>query len=282
KYIFPLWKRGLGGFNLLKRPSVTKPIIIIPIMSYHLFVKRTTLFPAAIWMGVALSSACQPASENTQPEISEPEVEDALVFEETNGIVAVEAEHFVQQTDTLVRKWYVIDETTSSLPTPDPDENHAATASGGVYLEALPDTRTTHDDVLTKGENFFPEPGKAGILEYDVYFNTPGKYYVWVRTHTSGTEDNGIHVGLDGEWPETGQRMQFDGNKQEWSWESRQRTEEIHTGVPELIYLMIEEPGRHTISFSMREDGFEFDKWAMTLAYQAPEGTGLEAKIYNK
>ncbi|MEO0332069.1 MAG: hypothetical protein AAF223_10335, partial [Bacteroidota bacterium] len=135
-----------------------------------------TYYYTAVLMILAVCSACQPASENTknaQPEISEPEVEDTLVFEETNGVVAVEAEHFTNQTDTLVRKWYTIEESTTSLPTPDPDENNAATASGGVYLEALPDTRTTHDDVLTKGENFFPEPGKAGILNYNVYFNTP-------------------------------------------------------------------------------------------------------------
>ncbi|MGD1889906.1 MAG: hypothetical protein ACFB15_04805 [Cyclobacteriaceae bacterium] len=227
-----------------------------------------------------LLTHCQsPNSSVSEEEKPEEPTASTRVFEEVDGIVVVEAEHFTHQTDTLVRKWYVINETTSSLPTPDPDENHAATASGGVYLEVLPDTRTTHDDILTQGENFFPEPGQAGILSYDVYFNTPGKYYVWVRTHTSGTEDNGIHVGLNGEWPETGQRMQFDGNKQQWSWESRQRTEEVHTGVPELIYLMIEEPGEHNISFSVREDGFEFDKWAMTLAYQSPEGMGPEEQI---
>jgi hypothetical protein len=28
--------------------------------------------------------------------------------------------------------------------------------------------------------------------------------------------------------------------------------------------LDIENPGLHTVEFSMREDGFEFDKWLMT------------------
>ncbi len=246
-------------------------------------IKKTYHYCTTVLLSILVCSACQQASttENVQQEEPEPEAEEAPIFEETDGVLAVEAEHFASQTDTLVRKWYVVDETTSSLPTPDPDENHAANASGGISLEVLPDTRTTHDDQLTEGENFFPEPDQAGILSYNVYFNTPGKYYVWVRTHTSGTEDNGIHVGLNGEWPETGQRMQFDGNKQEWSWESRQRTEEVHTGVPEMIYLMIEEPGKHTISFSVREDGFEFDKWAMTTAYKAPEGMGPEEQVYN-
>ncbi|WKN46261.1 hypothetical protein [Tunicatimonas pelagia] len=247
-------------------------------------IKKTPYYPFTILLSLLVYGACQPASttEAVQQEEPQPKVEEPSIFEEVDGVLAVEAEHFVDQTDTLVRKWYIVEKETSSLPTPDPDENHAATASGGVYLEALPDTRTTHDDGLTEGENFFPEPNQAGILNYRVYFNTPGKYYVWARTHSTGTEDNGIHVGLDGEWPENGKRMQFHAHNDKWTWESRQRTEEVHSGVPEQIYLMIEEPGEHTVSFSMREDGFEFDKWAMTLAYEAPEGIGPEANIYNK
>jgi len=34
--------------------------------------------------------------------------------------------------------------------------------------------------------------------------------------------------------------------------------------VPHKIFLDIEKPGIHTVHFSMREDGFEFDKWLMT------------------
>ena len=37
-----------------------------------------------------------------------------------------------------------------------------------------------------------------------------------------------------------------------------------HCGQPDKIYLAVEQPGLHTIEFSMREDGFEFDKWLMT------------------
>jgi hypothetical protein len=99
---------------------------------------------------------------------------------------------------------------------------------------------------------------------------------VWVRAYATGTEDNGIHVGIDGTWPESGQRMQFPGGMRHWQWESKQRTEEVHTGVPELIFLQVDSPGLHTVSFSMREDGFEFDKWVMSLAYTKPEGNGPE------
>ena len=140
---------------------------------------------------------------------------------------------------------------------------HIAGAGGGAYVEVLPDTRTTHDDQLIHGENFINVPGKMAVLEYDVMIETPGRYYVWVRAYSTGSEDNGIHVGLDGAWPESGQRMQWCEGKNVWTWASKQRTEEVHCGVPGLIYLDIEEAGRHTVSFSMREDGFEMDAWQL-------------------
>jgi len=204
---------------------------------------------------------------------------ESSTFEEKNGTVAVEAEHFLEQTKSEIRKWHIISSENTSTPTPDPDESHAASASGNAYLEILPDTRTTHDDKLIHDENFTNEAGKMAVLSYPVYFNTPGKYYVWVRAYSTGTEDNGIHVGLDGQWPESGQRMQWCEGKNAWTWESKQRTEEVHCGEPEKIFLEIKEPGLHTIHFSMREDGFEFDKWMMTLAYEKPEGKGAEELI---
>ncbi|MCG8499114.1 MAG: hypothetical protein MJB12_01735, partial [Firmicutes bacterium] len=85
------------------------------------------------------------------------------------------------------------------------------------------------------------------------------------------TEDNGVHVGIDGEWPETGQRMQWCDGKNQWIWASKQRTDEVHCGVKKLIYLNVDKAGKHTIMFSMREDGFSMDKWAMSLEYTNPE-----------
>ena len=76
--------------------------------------------------------------------------------------------------------------------------------------------------------------------------------------------------------------MRFDGGKEAWSWESRQRTEDVHTGVEKLIYLDIEEPGVHTVSFSMREDGFEFDKWVLERAYRRPDGKGPAPRSWSQ
>ena len=107
------------------------------------------------------------------------------------------------------------------------------------------------------------QPGKLGILDYEVKLRTAGKYYVLVRTYSAGTEDNVIHAGIDGIWSESGQRMQRCDGKNQWTGESNQRTEENHFGESEKIYLIVDKPGWHTIQCSKREDGFEFDQRAM-------------------
>ena len=120
------------------------------------------------------------------------------------------------------------------------------------------------------------------VLHYKVHFSTPGRYYVWVRAYSTGSEDNGLHVGIDGTWPESGQRLQWCDGKRSWRWESKQRTQKEHCGEPYKIYLDIENPGEHTIEFSMREDGFEFDKWLMTTnrEFERPDDVGPQSLIH--
>lgn len=202
-----------------------------------------------------------------------------LVFKEVDGIAAVEAEHFVGQHQVQKRAWYRFEENQIPDVKPDPDEPHLKDSSGASYLEALPDTRVTHSDKLVPGENYFAKPGEAGVLTYQVHFDNPGRYFVWVRHLSTGSEDNGLHVGLDGAWPESGQRWQTT-KRRKWSWESRQRTKEVHVGVPFKLYLDIKKPGEHYIHFSMREDGFEFDKFVLASDKNfVPEGFGPDPVV---
>lgn len=213
---------------------------------------------------------------------TEPIVGQDVVFAEKEGLVSVEAEHFFKQTQTDQRAFHLTSSRHSPDLNPDGDPAHVAGASGGGYLEILPDTRRTHDDKLIKGENFSPEPGKMAVLSYKVHFANAGRYYVWVRAYSTGTEDNGLHVGIDGTWPESGQRLQWCQGKQSWHWESKQRTNEEHCGEPYKIYLDVETPGIHEIHFSMREDGFEFDKWLMTTDrdFKRPSGVGPKSTLH--
>ncbi|MFL1897193.1 polysaccharide lyase [Aquimarina sp. 2-A2] len=197
---------------------------------------------------------------------------------ESNGVVAVEAESFTSQSKTSKRKWYVQNGSTNT-PNPDPDGSHAGSSSSKKYVEILPDTRVVHEDLLIRGENFSENPGELGVLDYKIKFTNPGRYYVWVRAYSTGSEDNGIHVGLNGNWPSSGKKMQWCEGKNQWTWESRQRTDANHCGEEKKIYLDIPSAGVHTISFSMREDGFEFDKFVLSKAYTKPSGDGPAAQL---
>lgn len=214
------------------------------------------------------------------PELTKPLASADLVFEETGGFVAVEAEHFFKQEKSEKRAWYLTTADQQANLKPDADPHHVAGAGGGAYLEILPDTRKNHGEKLINGENFINAPGKMAVLSYKLHFNTPGKYYVWARTHSTGTEDNGLHVGLDGTWPPSGQRMQWTA-KRHWAWGSKQRTEKVHGGVKGLLFLKVEKAGEHIIQFSMREDGFEFDAFIMTTdpKFAAPAGAAPPSKV---
>ncbi|RED49271.1 hypothetical protein [Seonamhaeicola aphaedonensis] len=183
-------------------------------------------------------------------------------FEEKDGLLVVEAEDFHFNTDNESPRKFLLHKYGEDLPMGN-TKNHTETASGKAYLKALPDTRVTHDDKLIINENFFPTPGIGGMVSYKVKINNPGTYYVWVRAFSTGAEDNGIHVGVNGTWPKSGQRIQLCKGKHKWTWSSAQRVPENHCGNPQTITLTFEEAGEHIISFSMREDGFELDKWIL-------------------
>ncbi|APZ94436.1 DUF5060 domain-containing protein [Fuerstiella marisgermanici] len=230
---------------------------------------------------LSLSLALSPTAANAAGS-SEPIADGSLVFAEKEGLVAVEAEHFIEQSQADKRAFYLTTADDKPAVEPDGDPAHVAGASGGAYLEVLPDTRRTHDDKLIRGTNFAPDAGRMAVLSYKVHITTPGRYYVWVRAFSTGSEDNGLHVGLDGEWPASGQRLQWCEGKRTWRWDSKQRTEKEHCGEPYKIFLDIKEPGEHTIHFSMREDGFEFDKWLMTTNrdFERPDGVGPASEVH--
>ena len=56
-------------------------------------------------------------------------------YVETDGMVAVEAEDFVAQAKDSIRRWYVTTPDTVAPDFPDPDGNHASSASGQSYIE---------------------------------------------------------------------------------------------------------------------------------------------------
>lgn len=209
-----------------------------------------------------------------------PIVKEDVVFEEKDGIVAVEAEYFFKQSKNEIRQWYRTSKNEQANVGRDEDPAHCKDAGNNAYIEILPDTRVTSKDKLIAGENFSNVGGQMAILHYKVKINNPGRYYVWARIYSSGAEDNGLHVGIDGTWPSTGERLQWCDGKNSWRWDSKQRTDAVHCGEPYLIYLDIKKAGIHEITFSMREDGVEFDRFLLTKTKEyIPQGIGPDVKV---
>ncbi|NJB35070.1 hypothetical protein [Croceivirga sp. JEA036] len=209
--------------------------------------------------------------------LSLPLLEEQHFFEEKDGMVAVEAEFYYKQQKSDTRQWYRFNKHESANTN---KENHSLGTGNNGYIQLLPDTRVTHVDRLIKGENFSNEAGALGIVTYRVKINTPGRYYVWSRAFSSGSEDNSVHVGINGQWPEHGQRMQWCDGKNQWTWASKQRTKEEHCGVSNEIYLDIPAAGYHNIEFSMREDGFAMDRFLLTTDKDfVPSEIGPPARI---
>jgi len=185
-----------------------------------------------------------------------------LVERSTENHIRVEAESFTSQRLTDKRKW--------CKSTSCPKAWQDIAQDNNEYIAIIPDTRLTHDDTLIRGENFSGKPGQMSIISYDVDFPMAGRWYVWVRTFSRGSEDNSVHVGLNGEWPESGARMQYCPGRNQWYWDNRQRTIEDHCGVIGGIWIDVPSPGQHTVEFSMREDGFIMDAFHLTLNNQMP------------
>jgi len=186
-----------------------------------------------------------------------------LVRRAESNDIRVEAESFVSQRNVDKREWCRSEDCSSAWQDVSGDET--------AYAAIIPDTRLTHDDKLIRGENFTNKAGQVAVASYNVDFAMPGRYYVWVRTFSRGNEDNSVHVGLNGEWPQSGQRMQFCPGRNQWYWDNRQRTIDDHCGVIGGIWIDVPSAGRHTVEFSMREDGFIMDAFYLTLSSEMPD-----------
>ncbi len=170
--------------------------------------------------------------------------------------VGVEAEEFDSKTD----RWVVTNATTGTQAN-DPDGNHSDTASDNVYLEVLPDYRVTHEDAFHPSGSLW-DAGQGPILSYTVDFPQAGRFYVHLRAYSTGSEDNGAHVGLNGEWPPQARRVQWCAGKHQWTWSSAQRASGGvgDCGKEKTVYLDIPTAGIHNLQIAAREDGFELDR----------------------
>lgn len=181
-----------------------------------------------------------------------------------NNIV-IEAEDFESQTKTKRRKWYIVSKDEKPKVKKDSDKPHLIGASKEKYIELLPDTDYDIKGNKVEGKTYSRTPGVMAILTYNVDFKIPGRYYVWVKGYSTSSSDNSIHVGLNNNWPDSGKKMYIcEALRNQWAWSSHRYTNNENCGLRDRIFIDVKKPGINQVMFSMREDGFEFDKFALT------------------
>jgi hypothetical protein len=159
-------------------------------------------------------------------------------FRETGGLVVMEAEQFDTNTLAAGHVW---------VPT-----NSIAGFVGDSVMQALPNNGATITANIQTG---------SPALAFRVDFTTPGTYKFWIRGWGAAGSDDSVHLGVDGQLPQT---LNY-GTSGAWTWRAGQ--------------VSIAGPGLHHINLWMREDGAYVDRLLLTtnLAFTPSGGGPIES-----
>lgn len=174
-----------------------------------------------------------------------PAPEPEWAFQELNGQVVMEAEHYDTRVARGGHDWLV--------------DVHATNYSRSAFLVAGPNLGRTRDKDI---EEIAPE------LVFNVRFSTPGTYYVWVRGDGASGNDDSVHAGLDGQVAASADKI-TGFLSTGWVW-SR------NTMDNQPAKLTIPSSGLHTVHLWMREDGVKVDKLLLRKSSSStpPSGHG--------
>ena len=209
-------------------------------------------------------------------------ITDPPVYAMTQGDLAIEGEGFQNQivpatSSTIdLHGWSVTETQLRSAITPDFDQGNFASASGESYIEYLPDSRLGTEDPAIDEVSNFAAGGTGAVLDYPVYFDNKGRYFINVRTRANNAEDATVHIGLNNTWPETAGLVSTCQPDGEWQWANGQ----IVNGVCDPTvrpYIDVDAAGPQVINLSAATDGIEVDKLILRLEdTNSPEGLGVE------
>jgi hypothetical protein len=166
---------------------------------------------------------------------------DTSNFQEENGQVVLEAEHFNWQIGEVNQAW--ITQTTQTGYV------------GSGYVNAWPDVDRLYTGIFTT---------TSPQLEYTINFTTTGTYYVWARGYAPNAAGDSVYISLDGQTP----ALLTGLPPRQWAWANR-------TLSGQEVTLEVTEPGEHTLFLWQREDGLKLDRIVLTVddSYN-PEGNG--------
>ena len=174
-------------------------------------------------------------------------------YAESGGVVAFEAEDYMQHTSVTVGATVRIWEFTTARP------GFAGTGS----MQSLPNA----------GSNLTTNvPATSPRLDYEVSFVTPGTYRVWIRGDAAGADaSDSIHIGLNGVLTATSKDISME-RAASFLWTSKRMN------TTAQATLVIPEAGVYTINLWMREDGAYVDRILLTTdQISVPSGSGPAA-----
>lgn len=166
----------------------------------------------------------------------------------------IEAESF----DAADDRWQLVmaNAVTSADLQYDHDPLHLNGAEGSAYLEVLPDLRVLPADPVN-ADSLWTIAQEGPALQYEIDFPVAGQYQVFVRGYSTGPHDDTIHVGIDGSWPVANSFLDLCDQRDQWVWSNCHDVEEP--------VIQVATAGVHTVYFTARDDGFEFDSFVLAL-----------------
>jgi hypothetical protein len=168
--------------------------------------------------------------ENVMPEvnyISEADVPKEKIFQERNGYVSIEAEHFARMNN-----------------------------SDRIHWEIIPDFGKTKSGVTTFPQNVYPKADENVYLEYDVSFESKGEFEVQLLL--APTLNFNHNKGLRYEVSFDGQNQQIVNFNGHYKGElGKWQAEHI---IRSITKHQISQPGKHTLRFRVLEPGIVLEK----------------------
>lgn len=166
-------------------------------------------------------------------------------FSTQNGRVVIEAEHFEDDRSYNNQRWAV-------------QRDKSGYAGQGAIVVA-PDRGVR---IRSRYNKRSPE------VTYPVYFEEPGRYYIWMRVWADNNNSNSVHLGINGAANRSSSYIGTDSFRQ-WVW-TRQRQDS-----DDPARIDVSSAGMKELNVWMREDGFYIDRIMLTKdrGYR-PEGAG--------
>ncbi|MEM7386741.1 MAG: Ig-like domain-containing protein [Verrucomicrobiota bacterium] len=149
-------------------------------------------------------------------------VDSAGHFIGSNGLVVVEGENYHTAIDRGHYSWQAASDLTGH--------------SGSGFMQGLPDAGVTFREDI---------PLVSPEVAYDIFFDRPGEYHVWIRGWSDHTGSDSVHVGIDGV---PSQRITMKADH--WNWARKE--------------VQVRTSGLHRLNLWVREDGVRVDKVLLT------------------